>query len=313
MTTVKKRKLGRTGLEIGELTLGTWGLFAESYGRVFPEQQSATLTRAVDQGITSFDMAPSWGDDGDAEKAVAAAVGGRRDEMTYITRVGRVLGEHGLTAAFSPDLLRAQVEASLTRLSTDRIDVLLMQHPSIDDHLRDEAVLNTLKALKSEGKVLAWGASVSHVDDARAALVTGSEVLCVPFNFAAPDIVWDIASECREQGVGILGRSVLMHGLLGGRWGERKRFASDDHRAERWSYDALAARVRMAEEFKQRAAPGVSNMAALALHFSLAHDEVSSALFGPRTPSQVVAAREALGSGLVLSPVDLQFIYNSIR
>ncbi|HEY6877501.1 MAG TPA: aldo/keto reductase [Polyangiales bacterium] len=309
----KKRKLGRTGLEVDELTIGTWGLFAESYGRVFPEQQSATLQRAIDQGVTSFDMAPSWGDDGDAEKAVAAAVGARRDEMTYITRVGRVLGEHGLTAAFTPDLLRAQVEASLTRLATDRIDVLLMQHPSIDDHLRDESVRTTLDALKGEGKIRAWGASVSHVDDARAALVTGSEVLCVPFSMLTPDIVWDIASECREAGVGILARSVLLHGLLSGRWGERKRFAPDDHRAQRWSDDALSARVRMAEEFKQRIAPGGSSMTTLALQFVLAHDEISSALVGPRTPAQVVSASEAVATSPALSPVDLQFIYNSIR
>ncbi|MET0285764.1 MAG: aldo/keto reductase [Polyangiales bacterium] len=309
----KKRKLGRTGLEVDELTVGTWGLFTESYGRVFPEQQSATLQRAIDQGLTSFDMAPTWGDEGDAEKAVATAVGTRRDEMTYITRVGRVQGEHGLTTAFSPDLIRAQVESSLQRLSTDRIDVLLMQHPSIDDTLRDDSVRETLDALKTEGKLRAWGASVSHVDDARAALVTGSQVLCVPFSMVTPDIVWDIQSECREAGVGILGRSVLLHGMLSGRWGERKRFAAEDHRTQRWSSEALAARVKMAEEFKQRTAPGASNMSSLALQFVLTHDDVASAVFGPRTPAQVVAAVEGIANDMMLSPVDLQFIYNSIR
>ncbi len=309
----KKRKLGKTGLEVDELTVGTWGLYAESYGRVFPEQQTATLQRALDQGITSFDMAPYWGDEGASEKAVATVVGTRRDEMTYITRVGRVLGEHGLSSAFSPDLIRAQVESSLTRLATDHIDVLLMQHPSIDDTLRDEAVRTTLDALKTEGKIRAWGASVSHADDARAALVTGSQVLCVPFSMLTPDIVWDVQSECREAGVGLLGRSVLLHGLLAGRWGERKKFANEDHRAQRWSSEALAARVRMAEEFKQRTAPTVAQMCSLALQFVLAHDEVASALFGPRTPAQVVAALDGLANDLHLSPVDLQFIYNSLR
>ncbi|HEX5660495.1 MAG TPA: aldo/keto reductase [Polyangiales bacterium] len=309
----KKRKLGRTGLEVDELTLGTWGLFSESYGRVFPEQQTATLQRAIDQGITSFDMAPEWGDDGDAEKAVATAVGARRDEMTYITRVGKVRGEHGLTSAYSNDLIRAQVESSLTRLATDRIDILLMQHPSIDDTLRDESVRETLDALKTEGKVRAWGAAVSHADDARAALITGSQVLSVPFSMLTPDIVWDVQSECREAGVGLLGRSPLLHGLLSGRWGERKRFGADDHRAQRWSNESLAARVRMAEEFKQRTAPGVANMAALALQFVLAHDDVASAVFGPRTPAQVVSAVESLATDMMLSPVDLQFIYNSLR
>src|ERR1700712_5257191 len=250
--TLKTRTLGKTGLSISELTMGTWGLYAESYGRVFPEQQSATLTRAVDQGISTFDMAPTWGDDGASESAVAAAVGERRDQMIYITRVGQIAGEGGVAHAMSAAERRQQCEPSLKRLPTDRIDVLLLQHPSIDNHLRDDAVHVLLRDLKQEGKIRAFGASVSHVDDARAAMVTGSEVLCLPFNMLQPELVWDLASECREMGVGILARSVLLHGLLAGRWTEKKRFTPDDHRMYRWSHDAIAARVRKASEYKNR-------------------------------------------------------------
>lgn len=310
---LKSRPLGNTGIELSALTMGTWGLCAESYGRVFPEQRAATLTRAIDQGITTFDMSPTWGDDGDSERAVAAAVGARRDEMIYITRIGRVVGPDGLLPAFTSLELRTQCEASLARLGTDRIDVVLLQHPSIDDHLRDDAVRETMVTLKSEGKLRSWGASVSHVDDARAALVTGSEVLCMPFSVLQPDMVWDVASECRERGVGILARSVMMHGLLSGRWGEKKRFTPDDHRMQRWSPEALAARVRQALEYKQRVSATVPSMTSLALHFALAHDDVASAVFGPRTPAQVVSATEALANDVALSPVDLQFIYNNIR
>jgi aryl-alcohol dehydrogenase-like predicted oxidoreductase len=81
----------------------------------------------------------------------------------------------------------------------------------------------------------------------------------------------------------------------------------------RWSHDALAARVRLASEFKDRIHAGVPSMSALALQFVLAHDDVSCAVFGPRTPAQVVAATEAVASGSPLSVTDLQFIYNSIR
>ena len=311
--TAKTRKLGNTGLELGELTMGTWGLCAESYGTVFPEQQTATLARAIDQGFTAFDMAPTWGDDGVAETAVAAAVGDRRDRMTYITRVGHVAGEGGVAEAFSAAQLREQCEASLKRLATDRIDVLLLQHPSIDRHLRDDAVHDTLGALKKAGKIRAFGASVSSSDDARAALVTGAEVLCIPFNMLQPELLWDVSSECREKGVGILARSVLLHGLLSGRWTDKKRFAADDHRQYRWTPEALAARLRQAVDYQSRLPIPVPNMASLALHFALAHDDVSSVLLGPRTPAQVVALTESHAADIVLSPVDLQFIYNSTR
>lgn len=311
--TSKTRKLGNTGLELSELTMGTWGLFAESYGSVFPEQQTATLARAIDQGITAFDMAPTWGDEGAAESAIAAAVGDRRDRMIYITRAGHVAGEGGVAEAFTPQQLREQCEASLRRLATDRIDVLLLEHPSIDRHLRDDAVHATLAALKQEGKIRAFGASVSHADDARAALVTGAEVLCLPFNMLQPDLVWDVASECREKGVGILARSVLLHGLLGGRWTDKKRFAADDHRRYRWTPEALAARLRQALDYQSRVPIAAPNMASLALHFALVHDDVSSVIVGPRTPAQVVALTESHAAPLALSPIDLQFIYNSIQ
>src|SRR3954465_4656486 len=97
--TLKTRKLGNTGIDISEVTLGTWGLFAGAYGKVFPEQQTRTLEVALEQGVRAFDMAPVWGEDGHAERAVAAAVGGRRAEMIYITRAGLRPNEHG----FEPD------------------------------------------------------------------------------------------------------------------------------------------------------------------------------------------------------------------
>ena len=71
---LKTRKLGATGLELGPLTVGTWGLCDEPYGKTFPEQVSATLTRALEQGITAFDMAPTWGSDGAAEQVEVAGV-----------------------------------------------------------------------------------------------------------------------------------------------------------------------------------------------------------------------------------------------
>lgn len=308
----KSRKLGSTGIELSVLTMGTWGLCADSYGKVFPEQRAATLTRAVEMGIRAFDMAPTWGPEGMAERAVAEAVGTRRDEVVYITRVGHATGEYGPLPAFGADELRAQCEASLKRLATDRIDVLLLQHPTLDA-LRDDLVRGTLTQLVTEGKIRAWGASVSHVDDARAALVSGARVLCVPFHMLLPDLVWDLASECRERGVGLIARNVLAHGLLSGRWGEKKRFTADDHRMYRWSSDALAARIRQANTYRQRVNGDVESVFSLALQFVLAHEDVASACFGPRTPAQVVTAVEAVAKDAKLAVADLQFHYNSIR
>jgi len=309
---LKKRKLGGTEIELSELTVGTWGLFAESYGKVFAEQQVSTLTRAIDLGITTFDMAPTWGTDGASERAVASAVGTRRDEVTYITRAGWLLGDGSLYPSFGAPELRAQVEASLERLATDRIDVLLLQHPPFAAVQTDE-LREVLGDLVTEGKLRAWGVSVSNADDGRTAIVWGAQVLCVPFNLLLPDIVWDLAAECREVGAGILARSPLMHGMLSGRWGEKKRFTPEDHRMYRWTYEALEARVKQARDLRARVVPSAASMTVAALQFVLTHDVIASAIFGPRTPAQVVTAIEDVAHELNLTTGEMQLAYNSLR
>lgn len=314
MNTLPTRKLPTTAIELSELTMGTWGLGAESYGRVFPEQRAHTLTRALDLGVRSFDMAPCWGDDGLAERAVAEAVGSRRDQVTYITRAGKTRNEHGLASAFSATELRSSCEGSLQRLGTDRIDVWLLHNPS-EAELRSEEVRATAESLVSEGKVRVWGASVCQEEDARAALEVGAQVLCLPFNLLTPRAFWDIEADCRARNVGVLARSLLMYGMLAGRFGPKKRFGPDDHRARRWSPEALAERVRQTNELRDYLLDGPAlNVTALALRFVLAHDTVSSAVVGPRTAGQLESLITCVeGEGPALPSAQLELLRTKLR
>lgn len=313
MNTLPTRKLPGDAIALSELTMGTWGLCAESYGRVFAEQRAHALARALSLGVRSFDMAPCWGDDGLAERAVAEAVGTRRDEVTYITRAGKVRGDHGLASAFSAAELRAACEGSLRRLGTDRIDVWLLHNPS-EAELRSEELRSCAEALLSEGKVRAWGASVCHEEDARAALEVGAQVLCLPFNLLAPRGFWDVEAACRARNVGVLARSVLMYGMLAGRFGPRKRFGPDDHRARRWSPEALGERVRQTNELRDYAHGPALNVAALALRFVLAHDVVCSAIVGPRSAGQLeVLITHIEGAPPALPPEQLELLRAKLR
>jgi aryl-alcohol dehydrogenase-like predicted oxidoreductase len=314
MHTLPSRKLPGTAIALSELTVGTWGLCAESYGRVFPEQRNHALSRALSLGVRSFDMAPCWGDDGLAERAVASAVGSQRDEVTYITRAGKLRGEHGLASAFSAAELRAACEGSLRRLGTDRIDVWLLHNPS-EAELRSEELRSAAEALISEGKVRAWGASVCHEEDARAALEVGAQVLCIPFSLLSPRGFWDVEAACRARGVGVLARSVLMYGMLAGRFGPKKRFGPDDHRARRWSPEALAARVHQTNELRDYLHNGPAlNVGALALRFVLAHDAVCSAIVGPRTAGQLEGLITHIeGEPPALPPEQLELLRTKLR
>jgi aryl-alcohol dehydrogenase-like predicted oxidoreductase len=294
MTSLLTRKLPRSEIALGELTLGTWGLCGNAYGRVYPEQQKHTLARALELGVTSFDMAPVWGPAGLSEVAVAEAAGTRRKELVYITRAGKVQRDHGLESDFSGSALRASCEASLGRLATDYIDVFLLHNPS-DAELRSDELRATLESLQSEGKIRTWGASVSGEEDARAALEIGVQVLCLPFNLLSPSTFWDIEGLCNAQSVGVLARSVLMYGMLAAQFGTQKRFAADDHRARRWSHDALKERVRQTNELRDHLYGGPSlSVLSLAVRFVLSHEAVTSAVIGPRTPTQVETLLNAI-------------------
>jgi aryl-alcohol dehydrogenase-like predicted oxidoreductase len=287
MTSLHTRKLPGSDIALCELTLGTWGLCGDAYGRVYPEQRKHTLARALELGVTSFDMAPTWGPDGLSEVSVADAAGTRRKELVYITRAGKKHGEYGLDSDFSEQALSASCEASLGRLATDYIDVFLLHNASAAE-LRSEEVRAAVASLQASGKIRLWGASVSGEEDARAALEVGAQVLCVPFNLLSPGTFWDIEALCMAQGVGVMARSVLMYGMLAAHFGPQKRFAADDHRAQRWSHDALKERVRQTNELRDHLYGGPSlSVLSLALRFVLAYDAVSSGVIGPRTPTQV--------------------------
>lgn len=306
------RLLGRTGIKLSALGMGTWGLCSESYGKVFPEQRARTLTRAVDQGLTVFDMAPWWGTDGASEREVKEAVGTRRDEMVYVTRAGLLQRDLAVEAAFDTEALTEQCEASLRRLDTDHIDLWLLHEPSEAD-LRREELRDAAEGLHKQGKVRAWGVATSSHDVARAALEAGAQALCVPFNLHRPRLVWDLATDASARGVGILARSILMHGLLAGRWNNKKRFAPDDHRTHRWNADALGERVQQTTDLRFLVHGAALSMASAAQRFVLAHDVVTCALIGPRTPGQVEAAINALGGDEMMSAEDLERVRKLTR
>jgi len=299
-----KRALGRTGLQLSPLGLGTWGLCAESYGKIFPEQRARTLTRALDQGLSVFDMAPWWGSDGASEREVKEAVAARRDEMIYVTRAGIVQHDGSFAPAFDAESLTAQCDSSLVRLGTDRIDVWLLHEPNETD-LRREDLRDAAEGLHKQGKIRAWGVSTCQRDVAHAALEAGAQVLCLPFNLHRPQLLWDLATDASARGVGLLARSVLMHGLLAGRWNPKKRFAPDDHRTQRWNADALSERVQQTTDLRFLVHGSALSMASAAQRFVLAHEAVTCALIGPRTPGQVEAAVNALNGDEMMPAEDL--------
>lgn len=298
---MEARKLGRTDIMVPPLGLGTWGLCGSPYGPVSDSQVSATLAHALEMGTGLFDMAPTWGAEGRSESRVADAVGERRDEVVYVTRAGMQHGEYGPQQGFSQAELRASCEASLTRLRTDRIDVLLLHNPDVDT-LQSEDAIATCEALVQEGKVRAWGASVSEADAARAAIQAGAQVLCMPHHMLRPELLWMLESNLLSQEVGVLASSPLCHGMLAGRWSLNKGFASNDHRHRRWSREAMAVRTAAVQRLRKYVKGDILSLASAALRFAVCEPSVATALIGARTPGQLESAVRGLGEPPLFPP-----------
>lgn len=288
------RTLGKTDLLLSEITLGTWGLAEQSYGEVEPARLREVIGAALEVGVTTFDVAPLWGD-GAAEQTLGDVLNARgADDAVVITRGGRQRLDEEVVGDFREESLVRDCEASLERLGRDQIELFLLHNPS-DDEILKEDWRGAIERLLDEGKIAAWGISVSDTEDARLAISAGAQAICLPHNLASAYRLDDLLTELATANCGVLVRSPLMYGLLAGQWSAMKRFDDDDHRSRRWGPDAFDARVRQVQKLEFLANGDHGDLATAALRYVLSNTLVTSALVGARTPRQIdhaVAAAE---------------------
>lgn len=125
------RILGRTGIEVSAVGLGTWAFGSAVYGSVGEADAIATIGQALDKGITFYDTAPLYGEgqqDGIAEQILGRGLGNHRDEVIISTKFGRKVSD-GCAPNFHAQRAFSSVEESLRRLGTDHIDVLFFHSP----------------------------------------------------------------------------------------------------------------------------------------------------------------------------------------
>ncbi|MBK8171766.1 MAG: aldo/keto reductase [Sandaracinaceae bacterium] len=258
------------------MALGTWGLGANGYGPIDSARVEATVQRALESGVTTFDVAPSWGT---IEHTVATVVGARRDEVQYVTRANSVMALRVVESC----------ETSLRNLKTDHLDVLLLNHPP-ETEVNNETLTQALVTLKSAGKIRAWGVSTSKSSVARAALDRGVDVLCVPHNVLASDLLMDIAPDLALRETGVLAHSPLAYGLLADAWKRDHVFGTQDHRRRRWTSEGLNERLRHVEALRFLVHGSTKSLADAAIKFVLADSAVGSCIVGARSPAQIAEA-----------------------
>lgn len=286
------RKLGKTGFNISEVSLGTWQL-GSKWGEPFDEQDAIeTLEAAYQSGVNYFDTADIY-QDGLSEHAVGQFLK-FHPEVHYSTKIGRRIEPHTV-ANYTPDNLIAFVESSLNNMDVDSLDLVLLHCPPTAVYY-DPTVFATLDELKAEGKIKNYGVSVERVEEAIKALqfdISAVEIIFNMFRLRPAENFFRLA---QEHNVGILARVPLASGLLSGKYTAQTQFGKEDHRnfnrngesfdkGETFSGVDYLTGIKAADELKQRL--GTNDLAGMALRYILMYDAVSAVIPGASKPEQI--------------------------
>jgi aryl-alcohol dehydrogenase-like predicted oxidoreductase len=182
--------------------------------------------------------------------------------------------------------LREAFERSRERLGRDVVDCVLLHNPSAQAFV-DSGTAGVLEEFREKRWLRAWGASVGSVEAGRAAIAAGAQVLELAYNVFHTKELDALGDDIRAKDVGILARSVLLHGLLCGLWPSNREFAEGDHRAERWSSDELRKRIVQLNALRPLVAEQTPSLRSIALRFALANTAIASVVIGPRNALQL--------------------------
>jgi aryl-alcohol dehydrogenase-like predicted oxidoreductase len=290
-------QLGRTGLKVSRLCLGTM-----NFGPFTPEAESFVLMdRALEAGINFFDTANVYGrrlGEGVTEKIIGrwfAQGGGRREKVVLATKVYGRMGEWPNEARLSALNIRRACEASLRRMKTDYLDLYQMHH--VDRAAPWDEIWQAMEQLVREGKVLYVGSSnfagwhiAQAQEAARARHFLGLVSEQSLYNLNDRMIELEVIPACRANGLGLIPWSPLAAGLLAG----ALQKARDGRRADqelRGEVKKRSAQLRAYEALCRKLGEAPAD---LAVAWLLHQPAVTAPIIGPRTLAQLDGAVHAL-------------------
>jgi len=267
---MKKRVLGKSGLEVSAIGLGCMGL-SYGYGPATGKADAIKLIRsAFEQGVTFFDTAQAYAQ-GANEELLGEALAPFRDQVVIATKFGFEGGDVQKGVNSRPDNIRAVTEAALKRLRTDRID-LLYQH-RVDPGVPMEEVAGAVKELIQQGKVKHFGMSEAGVESIRRAhAVQPVAALQSEYSMWWREPESEILPLLEELGIGFVPFSPLGKGFLTGAIDAGTRFDKSDFRnvVPRFSEDNRKANQVLVDVLKQIAGGLNATPAQVALAWLLA-------------------------------------------
>lgn len=285
---MERRRIGTTDVEVSVIGFGGWVLGTTWYGTLDEAASTALVRAALERGVTFFDTANSYGEDGVSERVLARALRGvPREAYVLGTKIGYDITAprphaHGeRPQRWDAPFLRASLEASLRRLETDVVDVLELHNPRLDAIDSDECFA-TLEDFRSEGKVrsygVALGPAIGWEEEGVAALRRRRvDVVQTVYNVLEQDPGRRFLSEAQRVGASVLARVPHASGALEGRITKDHVFPPGDHRNFR-NREMLADLLDKAAQLSFLCEDGSRTIAQAALQFVIAQPQMASVL-----------------------------------
>ncbi len=305
---MRYRRLGKTGLEVSVVGLGTWQ-FSGEWGRRYEQAEvGAMVERARELGLNLIDTAECYGDHL-AEQLVGSAISDDRERWIVATKFGhrfhleRMQGHWSpsdvRTDHWSPEEVLAQLAASLRALRTDYVDVYQM-HSAPDEVFFDEELWAALGDEVRKGTIRYVGVSLPGSGSTRqveAAPAFGISVVQVAYNRIDRTAEQAVLPLCAELDLGALVREPLANGFLSGKY--RPGAVVADPRDWRSQLDEadVARRLEVVAEVERSELPPDVPMAQWAIAWSLGGPAVSAVVPGAKSVGQLEANARAADLG----------------
>jgi aryl-alcohol dehydrogenase-like predicted oxidoreductase len=274
---MEHRQLGASGIEVSVVGLGCNNFG----GRLGLAATRRVVDAALDAGVNFLDTADIYGNLGGSERFLGELLGGRRDRVVLATKFGHDMGD-GEAARGSREYLRSAVDASLGRLSTDRVELLYYHRPDGVTPLAE--TIGAMEELVAEGKARTIGCS--NLDAAQLREV-GGRIAALQNHYSlverADDV--DVLPLCRELGVSYIPYFPLASGLLTGKH-RRDGIVAGSRLEGRTIDDATWDRVESLEQFADERDHSLLELAFAGL---LSQGVIASVIAGATAPEQVRA------------------------
>lgn len=287
---MKYRVLGKTGLKVSVVGVGTWQ-FGGEWAKEFTQAEvNAMFTRALELGINLIDTAECYGDHL-SETLIGNALAelGTRDKFILATKFGHKFHEpFKRTEPRTGADIQQQLENSLKSLRTDVIDLYQYHSWGDADFVRDD-VREVLEKAKAAGKIKHIGNSVGpndkpqQVEQSEKYHVEAIQIIYNRINRKPEDAVFPV---CEKLNLGVLARVPLASGYLSGKYKPGATFPENDVRAK-WKAPDLDEKLQEVQRIQREEVPAGADMAQWALAWCLKHPAVTCVIPGCKNVAQV--------------------------